>query len=252
MAKINGKELMDVLAEIQKPCVVERKSKEKYSYYGIEVYEQRLDSAVGKANYNASYTEPQCIVLPGNQVVLMVRCILNFLDDTGNIAYRAEGIGSVEITYSDKNGSYINLNNSGYCLQAAAFKSACKGMDMFGIHADKEEKPKAESKDAGKKAALPQDKGVFYTSGAFEVVRTDTNTGKPVYKVLANRVVDNLLQIEPVTILFYPNQYKNCPDKVNSYVSLCGDGKQHKILIKYSVSTYQSDTEQLIFKGFWQ
>lgn len=253
---INGKDISTVLNELQMPCAKTQK-KDKYAYYPVERYEERLDSVVGKSHYKVSYTEPQFFTLPTQQVLLMVRCEMFLIDDAGNEAYQVEGIGSHELTYSEKNSSYVNLNNCGYCLQVSAFKSACKNLDMFGMHANKgsenrTEQPAGQNQEhASNDAPSTQSTDAFVTAGRFEVIRTDSRTSKPIYKVSANRVVGNRMQEKVSEILFYPNQYKKYADKVNSYVALCNDGGQHKLKINYSVSTYyDTDTEQLIFKGF--
>ena len=256
MKNINGKPLKTVLNEIQVPAPELKCRKQDKNYYPIEAYESRLNDVVGMENYTAEYSAVQCIPLPSGQVILCCNCTLLFFDEERSVVHKAHGIGTSEQILSEDKKRFYGLNNAGYICQLAAFKSACKSLNIFGMHGDEEaeeRKSSHSSKPDRETGEKPQEvKQVFYTEGSFFVLRTDTRTNKPVYKVLAHLKVGNSVKKDACEVIFYPNQYADCTDKLNQLQALCSDGKMHCISIRCTRATYESDVPQYIFKGFYK
>lgn len=255
MATYGGKSLDAVLEEIHSPSTVEKELlDDKYPYYRIDVYEDRLITALGKDHYEVHYSEVTCLTLPTNQAALICNCTINFIDDDGKVSYHACGVGSYEITYSKQYSSFQWLNNAGYRVQQCAFKSACKSMQIFGIHdVDDVSSESTPHGKKGKKPRLQEVEEIFVTTGKVEVIKTDTATEKPVYKVIGQRRVGNVMETRQATILFYPNMYKKHIDALNDYIMQCQDGGHHILRAKVSETKTSTETEpKYVFKGFWR
>lgn len=262
MATINHKELEQVLQEIQSPVKRNKQTTNGYGYYSIDMYENCLKEILGMSHYVATYKDIQHIVLPGGQVLLIGTCSLSFIDDEGKICFTTNGIGSYSLAQSTSADKFINLSTCGYNLQAEAFKSACRSLQMFGIHGNNdssEEKISSQGKSSSDKKndndEKPEVKNVlFYTSGAVEVVREDKRTHKPIYKVYGNIVSDGVTEQNPSAILFYPNMYKKQEELLNQFITNCSDGQSHSLKAQVTeTSSYAyEDMPQYIFKGFWR
>lgn len=260
MTTINKKSLEQVLKEIQNPVQKNKKTSKGYGYYSIDMYENCLKNVVGMSHFTATYKDNQHIILPSGQVCLMTVCSLSFIDDEGKICFTTNGIGTYALSQMAETNLFINLGTAGYCLQTEAFKSACRSLQMFGVHDDTSEddrsaKPssgKAASAERKKEAAQEVKKIEFFTSGAVEVLREDSRTHKPVYKVYGNRVSDGTAEQTPSAILFYPNMYKNDEELLNRFITICSDGLSHNLRIQATESSYAyEDMPQYIFKSFW-
>lgn len=261
MSTINGKKLIDVLSGICEPAAPTKMLQGRYPYYSIDAYEQRLIGVLGREHFIPVYGDIKEIQLSTGQVVLTASCTIEFIDDDGVTCYRAHGLGTHEITYSSNNGMYIGLDNEGYLVQQQAFKSACKSMQIFGIHEIEdfdESKPKASSnQDKESKPIAKVMEETFYTTGAFSQIGTDSHSDKPIYKVYGHKqvITDGGAVLETVEsgIVFYPNQYTKCVEMLNNCIARCNDGAQHMIKIKVSASNYNKDKgPQYVFKGFWR
>lgn len=253
MTTINGKSLPQVFQELSVPAPELQKSlMGMYKYYPIEAYEARMQSVVGLTHYRVEYSPVSSISLDGQEMLSCI-CTLSLYDDAGTCLYRTQGAGTLELEKAKESGRYIGLNNAGYKCQLSAFKSACKSIQIFGIHSEEDEIAQTDSgKKAEKKEKKPDAKETFFTAGAFSVVREDTRTGKPVYKVPAQRKVGSVMEQTVSEILFYPNQYKDCAGDINVLQSLCADGKMHRLNIRVSRGNYPADVPQYIFKGFFK
>ena len=248
---INGKTLGAVLAEIQVPAPELMDHKQDKTYYPIEAYENRLQNVVGLENYTAEYSAVQHIQFQSGQSVLCCTCTLKFFDENRDVAYQTQGIGTSELIMDSEKGRLYGLNNAGYICQLSAFKSACKAVNIFGLHGDGSGANKGSAdKKADPKEKATEIKQVFYTEGAFSIIRTDARTDKPVYKVQAHLKVGETMTQSVSEIIFYPNQYKRCVEKINNLNALCADGKMHRVSIKCTRATYETDIPQYIFKGF--
>lgn len=253
MASYNGKSLEQVLNELREPAEAKPELLyDKYPYYSKDVYEGRLDKVLGRSHFFAEYANVQTVHLSQTQVMLECHCTIHFIDDDGNKSYCAQGVGTFELTYSDKGATFQWINNAGYRVQIQAFKSACKSLALFG---EKEKAAcSATPKDPNhtkKKSTATERNEEFITNGEIIMFKTDSRTNKPVYKVEAYRVVGEVMEDKPSAIVFYPNMYKNCADAMNRAVMTCADGKQHKLQLKVTVADYEADERtQYIFRGF--
>lgn len=261
MATINNKELGQVLQEIQAPVKRNKQTTNGYAYYSIDMYENCLKEIIGMSHYVATYKDIQHIVLPSGQVLLIGTCSLSFIDDEGKICFTTNGIGSYSLSQSTSADKFINLSTCGYNLQAEAFKSACRSLQMFGIHGDSEnpeEKTSSQGKSSSDKKKDKDEKSevknvLFYTSSTVEVVREDGRTHKPIYKVYGNVVSNGLTEQNPSAILFYPNMYKKHEELLNQFITNCSDGQPHSLKAQVTEASYAyEDMPQYIFKGFWR
>lgn len=264
MAIYNGKSLSQVRSELELACETKPEMLHgKYPYYPPDAYHKRLCSVLGKGGYTLAYSDIAVTTLPTSQVMYSCICTLSFIDDSGNASYSIQGIGSFELIYSSDKDSYQWLNNAGPRLQQRAFKAACKALCMFGDSSEEpgENEPKktsaksqksSSSKSTEKAKATPT-RETFITCEDMVSIKTDGQTGKPVYKVHAHRVQGSIMESSESAIIFYPNLYKDCTEQLNEHVFLCSDGKQHKIQVEVTESSYVADDrKQYVFRGFWR
>lgn len=255
MSIINGKTIHDIFAElaVEKPC--EKYLDGKYPYHEIYEYKERMDQVIGKEHYSMHYDECKMIELPNSQRAYVVKCTITVFDDDGQQVpiLSAEGYGSSELKVNEK-GRYLHLNNVPCYARTAAFKDACRRYDIFG-ETDVE---KAAHSQVGKtgiqKTGNPYDDHVkvavmetFVTEGCINIVRTDSQSGKPVYELKCYRKCGSQMEDHASSVIFYPNLYKKEERKVNEFVDLVSDGKQHIVTFKTSPSRQAGC---LVFKGF--
>lgn len=260
MNTINGNELEEVLKAIREPMSKNRKLENGYQFYDISEYEKRIDDVVGIGHYETRYGDVKNMVLSAQQVVLSTTCEILLIGDAREIVYRANGIGTLALTYSTTNNEFIGLDNAGYLVQLQAFKSACKSMQIFDIHGVANESGAAGKNESVKDDSSRKKEGssvvtseIFYTKTAFDEVKKDTRSDKPIYKIYGNRVVNDMMEERESAIVFYPNIYKKDIEMINNYIALCSDGQMHKLEIDVTraASQYQtSDAVQYVFKGF--
>lgn len=264
MATYNGKSLSQVCAELEQTCETNPELLHgKYPYYPPASYQKRLADVLGNGGYTVAFSDISTVTLPTGQVILSCICTLSFIDDNGEPSYQTQGIGSFELIYSSEKNAYQWLNNAGPRLQQRAFKAACKSLRMFG---DSSEEPgenesqktsaksqKSSSSKSTEKAKATPTRETFITCEDMVSIKTDGQTGKPVYKVHAHRVQGSVMESSESAIIFYPNLYKDCTEQLNEHVFLCSDGKQHKIQVEVTESSYVADDrKQYVFRGFWR
>lgn len=257
MTFINGKPLSEIMSDIKSPCKVQKKKKGDYWYIPFLAYLKRLDAVLGGEHYKIQYGNVKSVTLPSEQTFLSCVCELSFIDDEGNICFSVQGIGTFELTYSETNKRYIMLDNSGIRIQQQALKSACKSMQMFGEELMDEESAEKDMyginenmSDEGTKK-INAIKESFCIQGQFQIIREDTKTQKPIYKIYGYRIVGNVMEKALSAILFYPNLYNKSIDNLNKVIALCKDNRQHKLSVMVTLSKYKEDsTMQYIFRGF--
>jgi len=255
---IKGKSLEDIICELGEYKPPTELLMDKYPYYKIEEYEEYLNRVVGIEHYQTDYEEMRTVIIPRtNQFFLQMKCRITLLDDEGKPCLYKTGVGSKEVEYSTKSNVFINLNNISYCCQQAAFKSACKGFGMFGIHGEEcneDERKKKKNNGqgntkngygdySGKEGKTTKDMK-FINNGSMITVRQDEN--KPVYKLDAHEVVGDQCRQETCEIIFYPNQYKGWEKELNSLIQDC---QVKQAIFTITVSMKQG-SNVYIFKGF--
>lgn len=200
MSKLkNGKELSEALKEV---AVYKKKSKalkEKYGYYQKSEYYERLCEVFGIDGFAANYEFCGLHTLPTNQIFGVGKCVIGLLDENENIVYSVSGIGTEEIEFSEKNEKYIMLNNVGSGVDTAAFKEACRQMNIFNCVMEKKQGGNNSSEQT-QPAATVEHK-LFLLKGNLIENGKCRFTEKTVYKQKA--VCDGV----ETEIMFYPNQY---------------------------------------------
>lgn len=250
---INGKSLSQVLQEV---AVEEKPTKllqNKFPYWSIEQYEQRLDRSIGREFYRASYEMGENITFPTGQLLMTVKCRISILDDSGAEVFYSEGLGGREATWSESNGSYISLGNLAGNARIQAFKDACKGMNIFNCHRfdETEEGGKKDAKKSGSEKKTAEVVKEFVTTSPLENVREDERTGKPVYRGLAHEVINkDKMRDEAYMIIFYPNNYAKCVADMNDYLMMLSDQKPHKKKMSVAYLKEVDGVKQYLFKGF--
>lgn len=242
---INGKDLKTVLKEIAAPCEVPPKKLDgKYDYYDIGEYEKRLQSVVGRDNYTTSYSIPQFITLPTNQVIVSVNCNINLLNEDCTIAFVASGVGTNEITLNKNKDNYLYLSNVGYNTQLAAFKSACKDLNIFSLRSSK---PANTSPKETSAETIKERKERFFIQDKIEIISEDKHMKKPVYKLTAHLCVGSQAKECESYLLFYPNQYNSFSDRLNQFISFLNEKPQ--TFITLTVKETKKDPNSFVVCG---
>lgn len=255
MSIINGKTTKDIFAELalEKPCG--KYLDGKYPYHEFCEYRERMDQVIGKEHYSMHYDECKMIELPNSQRAYVVKCTITVFDDEGQQVpiLAAEGYGSSELKVNEK-GRYLYLNNVPCYARTAAFKDACKRYGIFGEKDIEQDTGSQNGKTGNQKTGKPVDNHVrsavletFVTEGCMNVVRTNPQDGKPVYELRCYRKCGSQMEDHASSVIFYPNLYKKEERKVNEFVNLIADGKQHIVAFKTSPSRQAGC---LVFKGF--
>jgi len=252
---IRGKSLEDIISELSEYKPPTKLLMDKYPYYKIEEYEECLNRIVGAEHYLTDYEEMGTIKIAlTDQIFLQMKCRITLIDDEGRPCLYKTGIGSKALEYSSLNNIFINLNNITYCCQQAAFKSACKGFGMFGIHGEECNEDSKDQQKYNKEECNYNSKNrkntldmKFINNGSMIIMRQNDN--KPVYKLAVHEVVGNQCRQEIREILFYPNQYKNWEKELNSLIQEC-QAKKAMFAITVSISSRKPGKDVYIFKGF--
>lgn len=257
--EISVENLQSIIAELSQPFNGKKKEKNGNFYIPIGEYEKRLKEVVGTEHYSCVYGEPQLFCLTQTQAFMSLHCTIKLLDNAGACIYATDGVGTRELTYSEKNASYISLNTVGVNLQYNAFISACKSMQMFSLH------EKGNYNEGASNASGSSDKGgvrsteaksptsssqklVFWTKNKFEKLREDK--GKPVYRLQAHLVVgESKVEQTPSNIIFYPNQYAKAVETFNNIFCLLEEENPQFIHADVKRSEDHGD---YIFRGFWK
>ena len=74
--------------------------------------------------------------------------------------------------------------------------------------------------------------------------------GKPIYKVNCHEIVGDRAKSSTSQIIFYPNNYTRCADKMNKLISECSDTNNVRLRINATRVGSNSDTEQFVFHNF--
>lgn len=269
---VNGKTLETCIKEIQAFKEPDDWKLRKYPYYKIKSYYERVNSVLGLAHYKVMFSEVGPIAqISSRQEFLTIKCTLQILDDNFQPVIERQGYGSREITFNDS-GKEVNIHNLYRIASQLAFKATWDQLNIFGksyescedyeekIKPNKQTEAKGENPSSSisanttptaNTAGGPQNNGQpenhtywMKTSGKMVVDRTDRNTAKPVYTLLGFGKEE-----KPYKVIFYPNQYKNCEQKMNQLISICETGVTN-FNFTASSSGKKDGREQLIFKGF--
>lgn len=218
MSKLkNGKELAVALKEV---AVFKEKAKSlqgKYGYYEKSEYYERLCQVFGVDGFSLNYEFGGLHTLPTNQIFGVGKCVIGLLDEAGNVVYSVSGLGTEEIEFSDKNSKYIMLNNVGSGVDTAAFKEACRQLNIFNCVMEKKPENKTENSSSSSTSTAVEKKQ-FRVVGSLVENGECKFTHKPVYK---QKMECDGKEIE---VLFYPNNYTK-DEYWNMYFEGSGLGK---------------------------
>jgi hypothetical protein len=234
------KECLDALRVYRKAEKELEVNGNKFPYHSVEEYKDILDSVVGNDHYTCDFSDYGMTVLSSGQQMLTVKCRLAFLDDDYKEICHKESYGGSEIQYARNTGKAAGLGNEPENACQAAFKNACK---CFGIFGNKKS-PKKDTPAAKKE--VPASPVMFFIR-AGEISQVSEANGRPVYKALAHKASDTGYAKEAVHLLFYPNNYSKCTEKLNALISSKGGSK---ISVTYKELEPRDGVAQLLFTGF--
>lgn len=255
MSTINGRNISDVLNKIREKKTP-KKDKAGKPYFSIAEYFNVFDNAVGVANYNVDYSDYQYTNTLSGQELYSVKCRITIIDDDGKSVLYRECYGGYTTQQEKNTGKDVNLQNSAEFVCNTAFKNAAKKFGIFGRYEEGDNSSGATSTKNSQPAnnqKLQQNSNtvkLFATEGAFNKLRDDEQTGRPVYNLSAHEYVGERLEEGLSNIIFYPNQYKDETDGMNAYLNACTEGKQIKLRIKVKSLPEKNGVKQYVFKGF--
>lgn len=215
------KAILEKIQEYKKPT---KYLLDKYAYYTIEEYRERMNEACGGVQgYHASFSELQQYHL-GNQIAFSMKCVLSILDEEGKELICKEGYGTNEIAISKDNGTFINIENLGDSLMADSFKSAADQFGIFGGKASKNAKLSGGDNPSSEKNTQPAVEEVRYYFKEKPTSQTDTR-GNTSYKAVGYRMKDKKTCFEQGhTLLLYKNYYTKYIPKLNALLSMGEQG----------------------------
>lgn len=226
----------------------------KYPYFTIEEYMERMDTAFGRENYIVTYESVPHVIFPNGQVILQCKCHVDIYHE-GKVALSVDGMGSKEVPTNDS-GSYINLNTIALSAQQNAFKSACKELKIFGAgNVDKEGSAGGDngrsangnggnnSSKSGSKSEKETKTLSFYVKELPEEVRKDERSGKAVYRMKAYVVNDDgkTCHTKPCEVIFYPNTYSKNAGRMNQLLSMGDNGMKTRLNVTVVSSKPSND-----------
>lgn len=212
MRLLNGKELKDALKEV---AVYKDKSKalmDKYGYYQKSEYYERLCQVFGIDGFKPDYDFKGLEVLPTGQIFGTAKCTIYILGEDGSIVYSVSGIGTDEIKFSEDNGKYLSLNNVGSGIDTAAFKEACRQMNMFNCVLEKKSGNDSNNESGYSRASV--EVKTFNPSGRLTEVGKGGRDNKAIYKQKGK------LDGVETELIFYHNNYSKDPSWERYFAAL--------------------------------
>lgn len=130
---LNVEEAMARFREYKKPT--ERKE-DKYPYYDIREYVQRLDAAFGLHYTVTGIAPPQYIRLDNRQEILSAGVRLSVFDDERQLVTYRDGYAGCELLPAKATGKDSGINNWPRNAETAALKAACCLLGIFGYYGE--------------------------------------------------------------------------------------------------------------------
>lgn len=262
---VNGKPLSKCLEELQvykKPD--DYLQNNKYPYYKIESYYERINSIFSMANYNVTYPVITGIdTISSGQQFLTVKCHLEILNDDGMVVLIREGLSSKEITHNDA-GKEVNLKNLYRSTSQLAFKAAWDHLNIFDSYGEHNESNGNKSNSASNKDFERKPISSTQNTSPSNTTRNSTSNtdnisyevftlspvqiereerGKSVYFVLGE-----LKDKTKVKVIFYPNQYGKNENAMLSLIEKC-ENRSVTYRFKGSSTGTREGLLQIVFKG---
>ncbi|MCR5719796.1 MAG: hypothetical protein K6F84_04445 [Lachnospiraceae bacterium] len=250
MIKLTNQKTLDEALSLFQKKKNKTHGKNAKGYFTIKEYSERLDECFGMSGYEITFPDVKTEILPNGQVYTITKAVITIFDENRNPVFHLEGWGSSEVVYSNDNEKFILLNTLGTVGCTYAIKSACQTVGVFGSRLMAEDDNKSVTASGSSPKAKNVETKAFYITDPAVVVRTESD-GLPVYKLMGKEIVGNQCKACSSEILAYPNNYKNCKDKMNKLVSwaMSEDVKKgSKITI--NVSAVAGNNDAYVFKSF--
>lgn len=261
MRLINGKSVQDVLKELRASKNPDKKLLNKYPYYKIDSYYERVNSVFGTEHYTVDYSERQLYTTASGQEVMVCKCRITILDDDFQPILYKEAYGGREIHYNQTTLIDDGIKNLATNAASSAFKEVWKSFGIFGLRpgdASDDESAGAGNSHTGTQKDVsnsdPQVTGeqaneyqhyVLVGNSTVAIERLDTQTNKNVYKYRCrdskNRIVYD--------VIFYPNRYKKVEEQLNRMISSAQNGSL-QISINAKKLAERDGVIQLVFDNF--
>ena len=247
---ISVSEAMERLSVKRSP---DKKLMNKYPYYKIETFYERINSVFGVDHYNVEYFDYAHTVVESGQELLSCKCRVTLLDDNYEPFLVKEALGGKEIQYEKETGRDSGLKNLPANCMHVAFKEVWKSMGIFGLRQDEESSEpgnhngsntSSNNGNNGRQGTL-SNKYVLENSGCLVFVREDNNTKQPIYRLPC---VDSASK-EKVDVIFYPNRYKNYNGKIAALKN-AKETDQFLFTIEATKASPRDGVSQLIFTSF--
>jgi len=253
---VNGISVSEAMERLSVKRNPDKKLMNKYPYYKIETFYERINSVFGVDHYNVEYFDYAHTVVESGQELLSCKCRVTLLDDNYEPFLVKEALGGKEIQYEKETGRDSGLKNLPANCMHVAFKEVWKSLGIFGMRQD-EESPQngADSNTNGNsntsnngtngKSQTVSNKYVLENSGKLVFVREDTNTKQPIYRLPC---VDSATKAK-VDVIFYPNRYKNYNQKIVGLKN-AKEEDRFRFTIEATKSSPRDGVGQLIFSSF--
>lgn len=256
MCTINGMEWEKVVEKLRQRLPEEKmedygqKTKRNTSmpYFGIDVMEEHFQSIIPLKNYQKRYEDLQISSVQKkvrtktedidiSLSIISIKCILQLIDDNGEVIYEAQSYGSASINITD-NGSIMDSSSVIPSAQSNAFKQCLK---LLGVGVEQIKEKKAAKNSSPKNSS----------TGNNGKNQEELLTVLPVSKIsisdkMAYMEIKILETGEQNTLVFWNDRIQECKHKVNSngltlwdYMRNWSEGSSIKFKIKGKRGTYK-------------
>jgi len=237
---INGMSVPEVLKKLAEKRNPDKRLMGKYPFYMISSFYERINSVIGVEHYNVEFPDNQkYTVLNNQQELLSCKCRVTLLDDNFEPFIIKEAYGGKEILYEKETGRDGGIKNAPNNCALNAFKEVWKQFGIFGLRPSDENIENTTTTHASSSSEGNEKTNSIlelFSKGPLEFVRNDRNTQQPVYRLNCS-LKD---QEEQRCIIFYPNKYKNCANKIE-YIKNNADKGSIRLHVEVTISQQNKD-----------
>lgn len=245
---IRGVPLSEILKRITEKRNPDDYLMNKYPYYKIETYHERLDNVIGCDHYNVDIIDRHYTTIANKQELFSVCVRITLLDDNYQEICHKDGYGGREVNYGETSGKDGGLKNIENNAAMSAFKAAWHQFGIFGTRCSDDNSVKNTSHLSQTPHSNNQTRGqklTLITKSYMCEERLDKETGMAVYKLKAVYSDTG----NPCEVIFYPNQYDKYSDLMKRFITSCQQ-KETTVTMMCSEGNSFNGVPQLIFKGF--
>lgn len=245
MRMVNGKPFNEVMIALREKKAPTETLPTGKKYFKSSDFFSTFDDIVGPCNYEIEYSDYTYTRISTGQELFSVKCRITIIDDNGEPILYKESYGGYAVKYEKETKKEVNLQNSPDFVCTYAFKACAKKFGIFGINSTDSgalhtTRVEAVDKEIKKDIFI----NVFADS---KFVNIGDKDGRPMYRLDAHEVVNEQQCCEKLSqIIFYPNQYNKCADRLNAEISALEKGQQRLLRLKVK----PLDDKKYCFKDF--